>query len=223
MKRLKQYKPLLEENFSSVGISGNYGLFMRESFDQFRLFCSGRKNCRGMLFDFKVNLLYLTNSQLKKRQDLFSLLLDFITPVDDILVPLPSLVYSRLSIFPSIPQPSTPSSSRSAVRETPNPSTPTILTSYVSRLFFPPEIPRPPNRPPIHPRTLQGQRPVARPRRQHRDPRDSPLSRGSERSARVKQPASLDPRERPHAAAQRQPRASQRLFDSNSRETPSSG
>ena len=72
---LKQYRPLLEENFSSVGISGTYGLFMRESFDQFRLFCSGRKNCRGMLFDFK----------LKKRQDLFSLLLDFITPVDDIM------------------------------------------------------------------------------------------------------------------------------------------
>lgn len=29
-------------------------MFMRESFDQFRLFCSGRKNCRGILFDFKV-------------------------------------------------------------------------------------------------------------------------------------------------------------------------
>ena len=223
MKRLKQYKPLLEENFSSIGISGNYGLFMRESFDQFRLFCSGRKNCRGMLFDFKVNLLHLANSQLKKRQDLFSLLLDFITPVDDILVLFPSLLYHRQSISLSIPPPSTPSSSRSAARETPNPSTPTIPTSYVSRLFFPPEIPRTPPRPPIHSRTLQSQRPVARPRRQHRDPRDSPLPRGSERSARVKQPASPDPRERSHAAPQRQPRASQRLFDSNSRETPRRG
>ena len=69
-----------------MGISGNYGLFMRESFDQYRLFCSGRKNCRGMLFDFKVLPGCTTHSQLKKRQDLFSLLLDFITPVDDIMV-----------------------------------------------------------------------------------------------------------------------------------------
>ena len=80
--RLKQYRPLLEENFSSVGISGTYGLFMRESFDQFRLFCSGRKNCRGMLFDFKVLFCVSLDPQLKKRQDLFSLLLDFITPVE---------------------------------------------------------------------------------------------------------------------------------------------
>lgn len=99
MKRLKQYKPLLEENFSSIGISGNYGLFMRESFDQFRLFCSGRKNCRGMLFDFKVSLCSFSDSQLKKRQDLFSLLLDFITPVDDILVFSHSSYYHRQSIF----------------------------------------------------------------------------------------------------------------------------
>ena len=223
MGRLKQYKPLLEENFSSVGISGNYGLFMRESFDQFRLFCSGRKNCRGMLFDFKVNLLYLTNSQLKKRQDLFSLLLDFITPVDDILVPLPSLVYSRQSIFPSIPPPSTPSSSLSAASETPKPSTPTIPTSYLSRSFFPPEIPRSPPRSSVHSRTLQSQRPMARSRRQHRDPRDSPLSRGSERSPRVQQPASSDPRERPNAATERQPSASERLRDPNPCETPCSG
>lgn len=54
LSRLDQYRSLLEKNFTSVGISGNYGLFMRESFDQYRLFCSGRKNCRGMLFDFKV-------------------------------------------------------------------------------------------------------------------------------------------------------------------------
>ena len=53
--RLATYRSLLEKNFSAVGISGNYGLFMRESFDQFRLFCSGRRNCRGMLFDFKVD------------------------------------------------------------------------------------------------------------------------------------------------------------------------
>ena len=52
--RLACYKELLESQFTSIGISGNYGLFMRESFDQFRLFCSGRKNCRGMLFDLKV-------------------------------------------------------------------------------------------------------------------------------------------------------------------------
>ncbi len=52
--RLNQYRSLLEKNFTAVGISGNYGLFMRESFDQYRLFCSGRKNCRGMLFDLKV-------------------------------------------------------------------------------------------------------------------------------------------------------------------------
>lgn len=54
--RLATYQTLLESQFSSIGISGNYGLFMRESFDQFRLFCSGRKNCRGILFDFKVLL-----------------------------------------------------------------------------------------------------------------------------------------------------------------------
>lgn len=53
-RRLNQYRSLLEKNFSSVGISGNYGLFMRESYDQYRIFCSGRKNCRGMLIDFKV-------------------------------------------------------------------------------------------------------------------------------------------------------------------------
>ena len=53
--RLACYKELLESQFSSIGISGNYGLFMRESFDQYRLFCSGRKNCRGMLFDLKVS------------------------------------------------------------------------------------------------------------------------------------------------------------------------
>ena len=52
--RLACYKELLESQFSSIVISGNYGLFMRESFDQYRLFCSGRKNCRGMLFDLKV-------------------------------------------------------------------------------------------------------------------------------------------------------------------------
>lgn len=56
ISRLATYQTLLESQFSSIGISGNYGMFIRESFDQFRLFCSGRKNCRGILFDFKVFL-----------------------------------------------------------------------------------------------------------------------------------------------------------------------
>lgn len=102
--RLKQYRPLLEENFSSVGISGTYGLFMRESFDQFRLFCSGRKNCRGMLFDFKVLFCVSLDPQLKKRQDLFSLLLDFITPVDDIMVFLLLCAYTQTVDIPLDPE-----------------------------------------------------------------------------------------------------------------------
>ena len=53
--RYNEYRGLLEKNFTSVGISGNHGVFMRESYDQYRLFCSGRKNCQGMLFDFKVD------------------------------------------------------------------------------------------------------------------------------------------------------------------------
>lgn len=51
---MTSYQSLLESQFTSVGISGNYGLLMRESLDQFRLFCSGRRNCNGILFDFKV-------------------------------------------------------------------------------------------------------------------------------------------------------------------------
>ena len=58
--RLATYQTLLESQFSSIGISGNHGMFIRESFDQFRLFCSGRKNCRGILFDFKVHLEWIT-------------------------------------------------------------------------------------------------------------------------------------------------------------------
>ena len=69
--RLATYRSLLEKNFSAVGISGNYGLFMRESFDQFRLFCSGRRNCRGMLFDFKVYYSLLNNNIIVKETSRF--------------------------------------------------------------------------------------------------------------------------------------------------------
>ena len=37
--------------------------------------------------------------QQKKRQDLFSLLLDFITPVDDIMVVVSIMIQPRLWIF----------------------------------------------------------------------------------------------------------------------------
>ena len=57
-----------------------------------------------MLFDFKVLFCVFLNLQLKKRQDLFSLLLDFVTPVDDIMVVLLGSAHKQTVDIPLDPE-----------------------------------------------------------------------------------------------------------------------
>ncbi|KAK8803676.1 hypothetical protein WA158_001370 [Blastocystis sp. Blastoise] len=72
---LKEYRSLFESQFTLTGISSKYNGFIHISHDEYRYFCSGRRNCRGLLATCKT----------KKRQDFFSFLIELIKPVEDLL------------------------------------------------------------------------------------------------------------------------------------------
>lgn len=77
--RVKSHAEFLVSQFAQVGISGDIrNPLMKESQSQYKLFCSGRRHCVGMMCDL----------QLAKRHDLISVLMGLVQPSEDVLVSL---------------------------------------------------------------------------------------------------------------------------------------
>ena len=77
---IKKFRAVYEDEFAEVGKHGggtdaqsSMDLLLKESQSQFLMYASGRANCRGVLTELKF----------KDRQDLVSVLYDFVTPTHD--------------------------------------------------------------------------------------------------------------------------------------------